>query len=80
MRDTPFVLCVPTTARLAIRILRELPSSTRLIRATRLVARKTPANVVQQPPVDFIDDLKLARHQDFKPFLGHFSKASGNSV
>ena len=66
---TPFVLCEPTMARLAIRILRfaALLDQAHAFDAA-LVAGETLADVLQETPVDLVNDLQLPRHQDLKPF------------
>ena len=64
MAATPFVLWVPTIARFAIRTWRPGASSIRLIRASlRLVAGVIRPDVVQEPPVDLVDDLQLPREE-----------------
>ena len=60
--ETPLVLCEPTMARLAMRILRSAPSSTRLMRRIRSSsAGIAGADGIEKAPIDLEDDLQMAR-------------------
>ena len=64
---TPLVLCVPTTARWAMRTLRAGPSSIRLMRCTRaVVAGIAAAHVVEEAAIDLVDDLQVPRDQQLE--------------
>ena len=68
MAATPLVLCEPTMAILAMRTFLGSPSSMRLTRATRASSPgNLRAHVVEEAPVDFVDDLKLAGQHGLEP-------------
>ena len=65
---TPLVLCEPTIARFAIRTcfvlaLLDYADPGR----SSLVAGKSGANVVHEPPVDLVDDLEMTRNEELHP-------------
>ena len=69
MAATPLVLWDPTMARLAMRILRLAPSSTRLtLLEAALVSGKAVSNHLEQAAVDLENDLKMPRQHMIEPF------------
>ena len=65
---TPLVLCEATMARFAIRTCFVSPSSIRLIRPRFPSSPgKRDANVIEQTPVDLVDDLKMPRNEELHP-------------
>ena len=75
---TPLVLCEPTIARFAMRILRSPPSSTRLTRSSAaLVAREAAPHLRDEAAVDLEDDLEVPRQQQLEPAQRPFLQRLG---
>ena len=54
---TPFVLCEPTMARLAMRILRWVPLPLGSCARAPLIAGEPQSNLIEETPVDLVNDL-----------------------
>ena len=80
MAATPFVLCEPTMARLAIRTFRSGPPRSGSCGQAVPVAGEAHAHGIEQPAIDLVDDLQVSGNEQLEPPEGHFSRASGSRV